>query len=161
MYRHPPPVSGRNTRSVEEDAINETVLSAASLSGTPMPHFYNPCDNMIWTQTGPYPQYMLTPSYPPRQAAFEQSHQQGFEQQQHTKVGKPSAGYTWDACLKLVHICLLHFWQLLLGYIPGFQDCPRSRRNSGYALQHRPADQFKVSVLLSRALVCVNTIFFD
>ena len=90
MYRHPPPVSGRTTRSLEEDAINETVLSAASLNGAPMPHFYNPCDNMIWTQTGPYPQYMLTPSYPPRQAAFEQTHQQGFEQQQHTKVGKPS-----------------------------------------------------------------------
>jgi len=111
MYRHPPPVSGRTTRSLEEDAINETVLSAASLNGAPMPHFYNPCDNMIWTQTGPYPQYMLTPSYPPRQAAFEQTHQQGFEQQQHTK------------------------------------DCPRSRRNSGYALQHRPADQFKDAYL--------------
>ena len=96
MYRHPPPVSGRTTRNLEEDAINETVLSAASLNGAPMPHFYNPCDNMIWTQTGPYPQYMLTPSYPPRQAAFEQTHQQGFEQQQHTKVGKPS-GYTWEA----------------------------------------------------------------
>ena len=93
MYRHPPPVSGRPTRSLEEDAINETVLSAASLSGTPMPHFYNPCDNMIWTQTGPYPQYMLTPSYPPRQPPFEQSHQQGFEQ--HTKVSKPS-GYSWE-----------------------------------------------------------------
>ena len=51
-----------------------------------MPHFYNPCDNMIWTQTGPYPQYMLTPSFPPRQDAFEQQahQQQGFEQ--HTKV---------------------------------------------------------------------------
>ena len=32
------------------------------------------------------------------------------------------------------------------------QDCPRSRRNSGYALQHRPTDQFKVSPILSRAL---------
>ena len=51
-----------------------------------MPHFYNPCDNMIWTQTGPYPQYMLTPSFPPRQDTFEQQahQQQGFEQ--HTKV---------------------------------------------------------------------------
>ena len=87
MYRHPPPVPGRSTRSQEEDAINETVLSAASLNGGPMPHFYNPCDNMIWTQTGPYPQYMLTPSYPPRQPTFEQTHQQqGFEQ--HTKVRK-------------------------------------------------------------------------
>ena len=57
-----------------------------------MPHFYNPCDNMIWTQTGPYPQYMLTPSFPPRLDAFEQQahQQQGFEQ--HTKVGEPNNG---------------------------------------------------------------------
>ena len=57
-----------------------------------MPHFYNPCDNMIWTQTGPYPQYMLTPSFPPRQDAFEQQahQQQGFEQ--HTKVVEPNNG---------------------------------------------------------------------
>merc|ERR550534_734419 len=114
MYRHPPPAPGRaGPRSLEEDAMSETqVLSAASLSGAPMPHFYNPYDNMIWTQTGPYPQYMLTPSFPPRQDAFEQQahQQQGFEQ--HTK------------------------------------DCPRSRRNSGYALHHRPAvEQFKDAYL--------------
>ena len=122
MYRHPPPVPGRSaTRSLEEDAINETVLSAASLSGAPMPHFYNPCDNMIWTQTGPYPQYMLTPSYPPRQPAFEQSHQQqGFEQ--HTKVGKPSTDTLGEGLTCLLAACtylLFHFWQLLatlLGY---------------------------------------------
>ena len=101
MYRHPPPVPGRSTRSQEEDAINETVLSAASLNGGPMPHFYNPCDNMIWTQTGPYPQYMLTPSYPPRQPAFEQTHQQqGFEQ--HTKVRKKTSGYSWESCLLVI-----------------------------------------------------------
>lgn len=71
-------------------------------SGAPIHGFYNPCDNMIWTQTGAYPQYMITPSYHMRQQPFEQQ-QQAFEQphqpnfEQHTK------------------------------------DCPRSRRNSGYA----------------------------
>ena len=118
MYRHPPPPSGRTARDLDDDTINETVLSAANLSGAPMGHsgapihgFYNPCDNMIWTQTGAYPQYMITPSYHMRQQPFEQQ-QQAFEQphqpnfEQHTKVSY-SNQYHWEF-MHLAFYALLH-----------------------------------------------------
>ena len=91
LYRHPPTVQGRNTQDIDDDNINETVLSAASLSGAPVPHFYNPCDNMIWTQNGPYPQYVLAPPFQNRQPSFEQ----------HTKVSVPNTEHVIPISLKI------------------------------------------------------------
>jgi len=55
QYRHPPPVQIHTpSRDMEDDNINETVLSAANLSGSPMPHFYGPdSSSMMWSTAQP------------------------------------------------------------------------------------------------------------
>ena len=45
---------------------------------------------MIWTQNGPYPQYVLATAYPPRQPPYEPQHQQSFEHHNKVCTGYPN-----------------------------------------------------------------------
>jgi len=76
QYRHPPPVSHNGPRDLDDENINETVLSAANLNGSPMPHYYSHCDtmnNLMWSQQqvqqSMYPTYIQQHGY--RNQAFE------------------------------------------------------------------------------------------
>ena len=50
--------------SPQDENVNETVLSAANLSGSPMPHYYTHCDGVLWAPAQPSYTTTNPPAYP-------------------------------------------------------------------------------------------------
>ena len=119
QYRPPPPVGARG-REGEEEAVSETLLSATSLPGGPLPHYYPPCE-LVWgppfppgapyppggppySQGGP-PYPPGGPSYPPGMPPYPHylinprppSRQHSFEQHDKVPPTTPHHGAPWSS----------------------------------------------------------------